>query len=111
MTNQNLPDTICQVVKSGNRFNAYDTNGVKMTSDISTKTRKRAFNQDCYIGRFTTKTGRTQWRLVEKSMVDTQPTNTTSNEEISSVDVPTEHEEVLQFIHSSFDLKPKSLMM
>ena len=111
MTNQNLPDTICQVVKSGNRFNAYDTNGVKMTSEISTKTRKRAFNQDCYIGRFTTKTGRTQWRLVEKSMVDTQPTNTTSNEEISSVDVPTEHEEVLQFIHSSFDLKPKSLMM
>jgi len=111
MTNQNLPDTICQVVKSGNRFNAYDTNGVKMTSDISTKTRKRAFNQDCYIGRFTTKTGRTQWRLVEKSMVDTQPSNTTSNEEISSVDVPTEHEEVLQFIHSSFDLKPKSLMM
>ena len=111
MTNQNLPDTICQVVKSGNRFNAFDTNGVKMTSEISTKTRKRAFNQDCYIGRFTTKTGRTQWRLVEKSMVDTQPTNTTSNEEISSVDVPTEHEEVLNFIHTSYSLKPKMLMM
>tara|TARA_R110002020_G_scaffold257823_1_gene471471 strand:- start:106 stop:1296 length:1191 start_codon:yes stop_codon:yes gene_type:complete len=111
MTNKNLPDTICQVVKSGNRFNAYDTDGVKMTSEISTKTRKRAYNQDCYVGRFTTKTGRTQWRLVEKTMVDTQSQNTTSNEEISSVDVPTEHEEVLNFIHTSYSLKPKMLMM
>ena len=111
MTNKNLPDTICQVVKSGNRFNAYDTDGVKMTSEISTKTRKRAYNQDCYVGRFTTKTGRTQWRLVEKTMVDTQSQNTTSNEEISSVDVPTEHEEVLNFIHTSYSLKPRMLMM
>ena len=35
----------------------------------------------------------------------------TSNNNTSSVDVPTDHEEVLNFIHTSYSLKPRNLMM
>ena len=31
--------------------------------------------------------------------------------DVSSVDVPTDHGEVMNFIHSSYDLKPKGLVM
>ena len=31
--------------------------------------------------------------------------------DVSSVDVPSDHSEVLNFIHSSYDLKPKGLVM
>ena len=32
--NMNQPETKVQVVRSGNRLNAFESNGVKMTSDI-----------------------------------------------------------------------------
>ena len=111
MSKTNAPDILCEVVQSGNRFNAFDTDGVKRTSEISTATRKRAFEQDCYLGRFPTSTGRTYWRLVPKDAVDMASSNSASNDEISSVDVPSEHAEVLNFIHSSYSLKPRGLMM
>ncbi len=111
MSKQNSPEILVQVVKSGNRYNAFDTDGVKRTSEISTTTRKRAHEADCYIGKFPTNTGRHYWRLVDKSAVEAESTNSASDEEISSIDVPTEHAEVLNFIHSSYSLKPKALMM
>ena len=40
--NMNQPETIVQVVRSGNRLNAFDSNGVKMTSDITLRARKKA---------------------------------------------------------------------
>ena len=47
-----LPDMVCRVEKSGNRYNAYNTDGVKMTSEITTGCRKNAFNGDYLLGRF-----------------------------------------------------------
>ena len=38
--NNNL---VVQVVKSGNRFNAWDSDGNKYTSEITTGARKRAY--------------------------------------------------------------------
>ena len=111
MSKTNAPDILCEVVQSGNRFNAFDTDGVKRTSEISTATRKRAFEQDCYLGRFPTSTGRTYWRLVPKDTINVASSETAPNDEISSVDVPSEHAEVLNFIHSSYSLKPRGLMM
>ena len=107
------PTVLCEVVKSGNRFNAYDTDGIKRTSEISTGTRKRAFINDCYLGQFTTSTGKTQWRLINKDEVNvttTSPT-TTNDENTPTVEVPTEHAEVMSFIHNSYNLKPRGLMM
>ena len=40
MSNQTI---LATVEKSGNRFNAFDANGVKYTSQITTGARKRAF--------------------------------------------------------------------
>ena len=40
-----MTNTIVRVEKSGNRFNAFDANGVKYTSQITTGARKKAFNK------------------------------------------------------------------
>ena len=106
MARQTLtPDTIVRIEKSGNRFNAWDTDGVKRTSEITTTTRRKAFEGDYLLGRFTGRTGKTFWRRVDN--VDITPTT----DNVSSVEVPSDHEEVLNFIHSSYSLKPKGLMM
>ena len=39
-----MTGTVVQIIKSGNRFNAWDADGVKYTSQISNSTRKGAFN-------------------------------------------------------------------
>jgi nitric oxide reductase NorQ protein len=98
------PDVICRIEKSGNRFNAWDTDGVKRTSEITTTTRRKAFEGDYLLGRFTGRTGKTFWRRVDNVDI------TTTTPE-SSIEVPSDHEEVLNFIHSSYNLKPKGLMM
>jgi len=106
MARQTLtPDMICRIEKSGNRYNAWDTDGVKRTSEITTTTRKKAFEGDYLLGRFTGRTGKTFWRKVDN--VDVTPTT----DNMSSVEVPSDHEEVLNFIHSSYSLKPRGLMM
>ena len=37
-------NTFVKIEKSGNRFNAWDSDGKKWTSEIGTSTRKKAFN-------------------------------------------------------------------
>jgi len=101
------PTDVVRIEKSGVRFNAWDTNGVKRTSEITTGARKRAFEGGYLLGRFQMKNGKFQWRKVADSMVETpSPVN-----DIPSVDVPTDHAEILNFIHNSYSLKPKMLMM
>ena len=101
----NTPDLVVKVEKSGVRFNAWDTNGVKRTSEITTGARKKAFAGNYLLGRFMNKAGKHYWRRWDGEVVD----NTPSTE--SSVEVPNEHAEVVNFIHSSYTLKPKSLVM
>ncbi len=100
----NMPDAVVKVEKSGVRFNAWDTDGVKRTSEITTGARKKAFNGGYLLGRFTNKAGKFYWKKFDGEMA--APVDNTS-----SVDVPTDHAEVLNFIHSSYSLKPKALMM
>ena len=45
------PDMIVRIEKSGNRFNAWDTDGNKRTSEITSGCRKRAFEGDYLLGR------------------------------------------------------------
>ena len=104
----NTPDAICRIEKSGNRYNAWDTDGVKRTSEITTGARKKAHEGDYLLGRFTNKAGKFYWRKVDGATID----NVASvNNVVSSVEVPTDHAEVLNFIHSSYSLKPKGLVM
>jgi len=101
------PTDVCRVEKSGNRFNAWDTDGVKRTSEITTGARKRAFEGGYLLGRFQMKNGKFQWRKWDGEVTQ----NTPIVQDSSTVEVPTDHEEVLSFIHNSYSLKPRNLMM
>tara|TARA_Y100000310_G_scaffold163516_1_gene163346 strand:+ start:170 stop:1345 length:1176 start_codon:yes stop_codon:yes gene_type:complete len=101
------PTAVCRIEKSGNRYNAWDTDGNKRTSEITTGARKKAFEGDYLLGRFTGTTGKTYWRRVDG---DTSMAANVAAEPVM-VDVPTDHAEVLNFIHSSYSLKPRGLMM
>jgi len=103
------PTAVCRVEKSGNRYNAWDTDGNKRTSEITTGARKKAFEGDYLLGRFTGTTGKTYWRKVEGDT--SMASNVSPAVETTTVEVPTDHAEVLNFIHNSYSLKPRGLMM
>jgi len=110
MNNNNLtPDVIVKIEKSGNRYNAWDTSGDKRTSEITSGCRKNAHKGNYLLGRFpaNTKSG-FAWRKVSDTIMSEMSTPVTDN---TSVEVPTDHAEILNFIHSSYSLKPKMLMM
>ena len=107
----NTPSAVCKVEKSGNRFNAWDTDGNKRTSEITIGARKKAHAGDYLLGRFTNKSGNFYWRKIDGNAVESSDTTTPVDNTSVSVEVPTDHEEVLNFIHSSYDLKPKGLVM
>jgi len=104
MTNNNLPTDVVKCEWSGNRANAWDTDGVKRTSEITVGARQKAADGNYLLGKFLMKNGKYQWRKWEGEISSPETHN-------SIVDVPTDHEEVLNFIHSSYSLKPKGLMM
>ena len=89
---------------SGNRANAWDMDGNKRTSEITVGARQKAADGNYLLGKFEMKNGKFQWRRWDGEI--------TSNTNASpSVDVPTDHAEVLNFIHTSYSLKPAGLMM
>jgi len=111
MAKQKLtPDVIVRIEKSGNRYNAWDTDGVKRTSEITSGCRKNAYNGNYLLGRFPSTASKSgfSWRKVSDTIMSEISSPV---EETSSVDVPSEHAEVLNFIHGSYSLKPKGLMM
>ena len=103
-----MNNVVVKIEKSGNRFNAWDIDGNKYTSQIGTGTRKKAFNNGMALERREGKNGRIYWWQVDMSQFET---NQTPNIDISSVEVPSDHAEVLNFIHSSYSLKPQGLVM
>ena len=105
MDNQSI---IVEVVKSGNRFNAFDADGNKYTSEITTGARKKAFNNGMALERRFNKSGNQYWWAVPMSEFEKTKAPVF---DVSSVEVPSDHAEVLNFIHSSYDLKPQGLVM
>ena len=111
-----LPDVVCKVEKSGNRFNAWSTDGTKYTSEITHGCRKNAYNGNYLIGRFPSTNGNKghAWRRITDKVLNElgNVTETTSNTTDNvTVDVPSDHAEIMNFIHTSYSLKPKGLMM
>ena len=103
-----MENVVVRVEKSGNRYNAWDSLGNKWTSDITTGARKKAFNNNMALERRINKSGNRYWWAVPMSEFEatTRPVVPTS-----SVEVPAEHQEVVNFIHSSYSLRPQGLMM
>ena len=112
-----LPDVVVKVEKSGNRYNAYSSDGVKFTSDITTGCRKNAHKGDYLLGRFVSTNGNKgySWRRVTdkvlSAMGESPVVNNTPTDNTPAVEVPSEHAEVMAFIHNSYGLKPRGLMM
>ena len=100
----NTPDAVVRCEWSGNRANAWDTDGVKRTSEITVGARQKAADGNYLLGRFTDKNGKKYWKRWDGEI--SSPVDNTS-----SVEVPTDHAEVLNFIHTSYSLKPRNLMM
>jgi len=105
--NQNQPDVVVTIVKSGNRFNAFDSDGNKWTSSIGTSTRKKAYDADKPLGRFLNRKGKQYWKVMENAEMSVSPDPTPP----PSVDIPNDHQEVLNFIHNSYSMKPVGLVM
>jgi hypothetical protein len=112
------PDVVCKVEKSGNRYNAWSTDGTKYTSEITHGCRKNAFNGNYLIGRFPSSNGNSgfAWRRVTDKVMaamgeNPASINTSIEDDPISVEVPSDHAEILNFIHTSYSLKPKGLMM
>jgi len=102
-----MNNVVVRIEKSGNRFNAWDADGNKYTSQISIGARKKAFENNTALEQRVNKSGKTYWWGVPMSEfeVNTIPVNT------GNVEVPQEHNEVLIDIHTSYSLKPKGLVM
>ena len=97
---------VVKIEKSGNRFNAFDKDGNKLTSEIITSTRKSAYEAGMALEKRSGKNDRVYWWKVPMSEFEQVIVP-----DVSSVDVPSDHAEVLNFIHSSYSLKPKGLVM
>ena len=99
---------VVKIVKSGNRFNAVDADGNVYTSYIRTGTRKKAYMSDSALECREGKSGRIYWWKVPMEQfgaVSHVP------EAPSEVEVPSGHQEVVDFISNSYSLKPKGLIM
>ena len=73
MSKQKLtPDVVVRIAKSGNRYNAWDTDGVKRTSEITSGCRKNAFNGNYLLGRFPSPNSKSgySWRKVSAAIMD-----------------------------------------
>ena len=99
------PTDVVRCEWSGNRANAWDTDGNKRTSEITVGARQKAADGGYMLGRFQMKNGKFQWRRYDGEV------STPNVPTMSSVEVPEEHADILNFIHTSYSLKPRMLMM
>ena len=104
-----MNNVVVKIEMSGNRYNAFDSDGNKWTSEIGTGTRKGAYEKGMALERRISKTnGNPYWWKVDMSEFEKTSAPVF---DVSSVEVPSDHAEVLNFIHSSYSLKPEGLVM
>ena len=99
---------VVKIVKSGNRFNAVDADNNVYTSYIRTGTRKKAYMSNMALECREGKSGRIYWWKVPMEQFGAQ---SHVPEAPSEVEVPSGHQEVVDFISNSYALKPKGLIM
>ena len=103
--------TIVEIVKSGNRFNAWDKDGNKLTSHIRTGTRRGAYAAGMALECREGKGGRIYWWKVPMAKFGKVVKNSEVPIKPSEVSIPDGHEDVVNFIKDSYSLKPKGLVM
>ena len=103
-----MNNVIVKIEMTGNRYDAFDSDGNKYTSEIGTGTRKGAYKKGMALERRLNKSGNPYWWKVPMSEFEV---SSIPEFDVSSIDIPTEHAEILNFIHSSYKLKPRGLVM
>ena len=103
-----MNNVIVKIEMTGNRYDAFDSDGNKYTSEIGTGTRRGAYEKGMALERRLNKSGNPYWWKVPMSEFEV---SSIPEFDVSSIDIPTEHAEVLNFIHSSYKLKPRGLVM
>ena len=109
-----MNSVVIKVINENGKYIAVDAQGNDWTSEVGYGGRKRAFQQNKALERRVNKNGENYWWKVPMAEFTNQENNMVSEpitEESVSVEIPSEHEEVLNFIHSSYNLKPRGLMM
>ena len=99
--------TVVQIVKSGNRYNAWDADGNKWTHAIISSTRKNNYNRGKAI-ELREKNGTQYWYGVPMEKFKTA---TTIPSTPSDIEIPEGHAEIVDFIGNSYGLKPQGLIM
>ena len=107
----NNSKTVVKVVKSGVRFNAWDSKGNKYTGQITTGARKKAYANGNALEQRVNKSGKTYWWPVPMSVYEATENSFNAPQRTGEVEVPAGHEEVVNFIADSYKLKPKGLVM
>jgi len=104
----NLTDdtVVVKVIKRGTRLVAIDKDSNK--HNPSKKWKQVAVDNDMALAQLEGTTGRPYWRPVP---MDEYTTRANIPAPVQSVEVPSDHAEVLNFIHSSYTLKPNNLVM
>ena len=74
--NITMSKTIVKVVKSGNRYNAFDKDGVKYTGQITTGARKKAHKNGMALEQRINKSGNQYWWAVPMSEFEATETPT-----------------------------------
>ena len=107
MNSKPIVGTVVQVVKSGNRYNAWDADGNKWTHAIISSTRKNNYMKGKAI-ELREKNGQEYWYGVPMEKFNASTTIPTNS---SDIEVPEGHAEIVDFIGNSYGLKPQGLIM
>ena len=102
---------VVKVINQNGKYIAVDANGKDWTSSVGYGGRKRAFQQGMALEQRVNKNGENYWWKVPMAEFNSQEVQMSEPVEPVSVDIPSEHAEVMNFIHSSYNLKPRGLMM
>ena len=102
---------VVKIVKSGVRFNAWDANGNKFTSQITTGARKKAYANGNALEQRVNKSGKIYWWPVPFSVYEATENSFNAPQHTNEVEVPDGHEDMVNFISDSYKLKPKGLVM
>ena len=102
---------VVKVINQNGKYIAVDANGNDWTSSVGYGGRKRACEQGMALERRLNKNGDHYWWKVPMAEFNSQEVQVSEPVEPVSVDIPSEHAEVMNFIHSSYNLKPRGLMM
>ena len=91
---------------SASRTRAVTADGTDYSNEIPSYKRKQVLAETGYAIRKTGSTGRVFWRAVSETDF-----NATKAVETTVSDTPSDHTDITDYIHSSYKLKPRGLMM